>query len=146
MRYLHTMVRITDIEASLHFYCELLGLELAKRIDREQGRYSLFFLCTPEDRGRYEEVRSPALELTYNWDPEEYAGGRNFGHLAYRVDDIYAVCERMMAGGDTINSPPRDGNMAFVRSPDGISIELLQEGEPLAPAEPWQSMPNTGSW
>lgn len=146
MRYLHTMVRITDIEASLHFYCELLGLELAKRIDREQGRYSLFFLCTPEDRGRYEEVRSPALELTYNWDPEEYAGGRNFGHLAYRVDDIYAVCERMMAAGVTINRPPRDGNMAFVRSPDGISIELLQEGEPLAPAEPWQSMPNTGSW
>jgi lactoylglutathione lyase len=146
MRYLHTMVRITDIEASLHFYCELLGLELAKRIDREQGRYSLFFLCTPEDRGRYEETRSPALELTYNWDPEEYAGGRNFGHLAYRVDDIYAVCERMMAAGVTINRPPRDGNMAFVRSPDGISIELLQEGEPLAPAEPWQSMPNTGSW
>ncbi|MBL6623246.1 MAG: VOC family protein [Alphaproteobacteria bacterium] len=146
MRYLHTMVRITDIEASLHFYCELLGLELAKRIDREQGRYSLFFLCTPEDRGRYEETRSPALELTYNWDPEEYAGGRNFGHLAYRVDDIYAVCERMMAAGVTINRPPRDGNMAFMRSPDGISIELLQEGEPLAPAEPWQSMPNTGSW
>jgi lactoylglutathione lyase len=146
MRYLHTMVRITDIEASLHFYCELLGLELAKRIDREQGRYSLFFLCTPEDRSRYEETRSPALELTYNWDPEEYAGGRNFGHLAYRVDDIYAVCERMMAAGVTINRPPRDGNMAFVRSPDGISIELLQEGEPLAPAEPWQSMPNTGSW
>ncbi len=146
MRYLHTMVRITDIEASLHFYCELLGLELAKRIDREQGRYSLFFLCTPEDRGRYEEIRSPALVLTYNWDPEEYAGGRNFGHLAYRVDDIYAVCERMMAAGVTINRPPRDGNMAFVRSPDGISIELLQEGEPLAPAEPWQSMPNTGSW
>ena len=146
MRYLHTMVRITDIEASLHFYCELLGLELAKRIDREQGRYSLFFLCTPEDRGRYEETRSPALELTYNWDPEDYAGGRNFGHLAYRVDDIYAVCERMMAAGVTINRPPRDGNMAFVRSPDGISIELLQEGEPLAPAEPWQSMPNTGSW
>ena len=146
MRYLHTMVRITDIEASLHFYCDLLGLELAKRIDREQGRYSLFFLCTPEDRGRYEEIRSPALELTYNWDPEEYAGGRNFGHLAYRVDDIYAVCERMMAAGVVINRPPRDGNMAFVRSPDGISIELLQEGEPLAPAEPWQSMPNSGSW
>ena len=146
MRYLHTMVRITDVDASLHFYCDLLGLELAKRIDREQGRYSLFFLCTPQDRDRYEETRSPALELTYNWDPEKYEGGRNFGHLAYRVDDIYAVCERMMAAGVTINRPPRDGNMAFVRSPDGISIELLQEGEPLAPAEPWQSMPNTGSW
>lgn len=146
MRYLHTMVRITDVDASLHFYCDLLGLELAKRIDREQGRYSLFFLCTPADRDRYEEIRSPALELTYNWDPEDYTGGRNFGHLAYRVDNIYETCERMMAAGVTINRPPRDGNMAFVRSPDGISIELLQEGEPLAPAEPWQSMPNSGSW
>ena len=146
MRYLHTMVRITDPDASLYFYCDLLGLELAKRIDREAGRYSLFFLCAPSERERYEQTRSPALELTYNWDSEDYTGGRNFGHLAYRVDDIYAVCERMMAAGVTINRPPRDGNMAFVRSPDGISIELLQEGEPLAPAEPWQSMPNTGSW
>lgn len=146
MRYLHTMVRITDPDASLHFYCDLLGLELAKRIDREAGRYSLFFLCAPSERERYEQTRSPALELTYNWDSEDYTGGRNFGHLAYRVDNIYDLCSRLMEAGVTINRPPRDGNMAFVRSPDGISIELLQEGDPLPPAEPWLSMENTGSW
>ena len=146
MRYLHTMVRISDVDASLHFYCDLLGLELIRTIENEKGRFTIYFLCTPHDRASYEETRSPALELTYNWDPEDYAGGRNFGHLAYRVDDIYGLCEKLMDAGVTINRPPRDGNMAFVRSPDGISIELLQEGEPLAPAEPWQSMGNTGSW
>ena len=146
MRYLHTMVRITDVDASLHFYCDLLGLEIAKTIENEKGRYTIYFLSTPNDRQRYEETRSPALELTYNWDAEDYTGGRNFGHLAYRVDDIYALCEKLMAAGVTINRPPRDGNMAFVRSPDGISVELLQEGDPLDPAEPWQSMGNTGSW
>lgn len=130
----------------MHFYCDLLGLELAKRIDREAGRYSLFFLCAPSERERYEQTRSPALELTYNWDSEDYTGGRNFGHLAYRVDNIYDLCSRLMEAGVTINRPPRDGNMAFMRSPDGISIELLQEGDPLPPAEPWLSMENTGSW
>ena len=146
MRYLHSMVRITDVDASLHFYCDLLGLEIAKTIENEKGRYTIYFLSTPNDRQRYEETRSPALELTYNWDAEDYTAGRNFGHLAYRVDDIYALCEKLMAAGVTINRPPRDGNMAFVRSPDGISVELLQEDDPLDPAEPWQSMGNTGSW
>jgi lactoylglutathione lyase len=146
MRYLHTMVRITDVDASLHFYCDLLGLEVAHKIDNEKGRFSLYFLCAPNERATYEKTRSPALELTYNWDAEEYTGGRNFGHLAYRVDDVYAVCQRLMDAGVTINRPPRDGNMAFVRSPDGISIELLQEGDPKPVAEPWSSMPNSGSW
>ena len=146
MRYLHTMVRITDVDASLHFYCDLLGLEMVKAVESEKGRYTNYFLCTPHDRQRYEETRSPALELTYNWDAEDYTGGRNFGHLAYRVDDIYALCEKLMAAGVTINRPPRDGNMAFVRSPDGISVELLQRGEKLPPKEPWSSMENTGSW
>lgn len=146
MRYLHTMVRVTDLDASLDFYCNKLGLKEVRRFDSEQGRFTLVFLSAPADVELAEKSQAPLVELTYNWDPEEYTGGRNFGHLAYRVDDIYATCQRLMDGGVTINRPPRDGNMAFVRSPDGISIELLQEGEPKAPAEPWASMPNTGSW
>ena len=146
MRYLHTMVRVTDLEASLHFYCELLGLEEVRRTENEAGRYTLVFLAAPADMERSAQERSPEVELTFNWDPEAYGGGRNFGHLAYKVDDIHAVCARLQAGGVTINRPPRDGRMAFVRSPDGISIELLQEGEPLIPAEPWVSMPNIGNW
>ena len=146
MRYLHTMVRVTDLDASLHFYRDLLGLVETRRMDNDKGRYTLVFLAAPKDQGRAETERSPEVELTYNWDPEEYSGGRNFGHLAYRVDDIYAPCRRLMDGGVTINRPPRDGHMAFVRSPDGVSIELLQEGDRLPPAEPWASMPNTGSW
>jgi lactoylglutathione lyase len=139
MKYLHTMVRVTDIEKSLHFYRDLLGLKEVRRIDNEKGRYTLIFLAAPGDE-------SAQVELTYNWDPEVYTGGRNFGHLAYRVSDIYALCDRLMKGGVTINRPPRDGHMAFVRSPDNISIELLQAGDPLPPAEPWKSMPNTGAW
>ncbi|WP_374600320.1 lactoylglutathione lyase [Brevundimonas sp.] len=146
MRYLHTMIRVTDLDASLHFYCDLLGLSEVRRMENEEGRYTLVFLAAPKDADRSAMERSPEVELTFNWDPEEYSGGRNFGHLAYKVDDIYAACARLQAGGVTINRPPRDGRMAFVRSPDGISIELLQEGEPLAPAEPWVSMTNTGSW
>ncbi|SFS32059.1 VOC family protein [Brevundimonas viscosa] len=146
MRYLHTMVRVADLDASLRFWRYLLGLEEVRRMDNEAGRYTLVFLAAPKDLARSESERSPEVELTYNWDPETYTGGRNFGHLAYKVDDIYAACQRLMDGGVTINRPPRDGRMAFVRSPDGISIELLQEGEPLAPAEPWASMPNVGSW
>lgn len=146
MRYLHTMVRVTDLDASLHFYCDLLGLREMRRMDNEAGRFSLIFLAAPKDSEHSAAERSPEVELTYNWDPQPYDGGRNFGHLAYKVGDIYAACERLQAGGVTINRPPRDGHMAFVRSPDGISIELLQEGAPLAPAEPWASMPNTGSW
>ncbi|MFA4950062.1 VOC family protein [Brevundimonas sp.] len=146
MRYLHTMVRVADLDASLHFYCELLGLTEVRRMENEQGRYTLVFLAAPADQARSVAERSPEVELTFNWDPEDYEGGRNFGHLAYKVDDIYSACARLQAGGVTINRPPRDGRMAFVRSPDGISIELLQEGQPLAPAEPWASMSNTGSW
>lgn len=146
MRYLHTMVRVTDLDASLRFWCDLLGLEEVRRTENEGGRYTLVFLAAPKDKDRSAAERSPEVELTYNWDPEVYTGGRNFGHLAYRVDDIYAACQRLMDGGVTINRPPRDGNMAFVRSPDGISIELLQEGPARAPAEPWASMPNTGTW
>ncbi len=138
MKYLHTMVRVSDIEASKRFYCEGLGLAEVRRTENEKGRYTLVFLAAPGDE-------DAQVELTYNWDPEPYAGGRNFGHLAYRVDDIYAVCQRLMDMGVVINRPPRDGHMAFVRSPDGISIELLQEGS-LEPREPWASMPNTGSW
>lgn len=139
MKYLHTMVRVTDIDRSLDFYCNKLGLkELRRRVD-EKGRYTLVFLAAPGD----EEAQ---IELTYNWDPEAYTGGRNFGHLAYAVDNIYETCDRMMKGGVTINRPPRDGRMAFVRSPDDISIELLQKGDALAPQEPWSSMPNTGVW
>ena len=146
MRYLHTMVRVTDLDASLRFWRDLLGLEEVRRMDNEAGRYTLVFLAAPKDRARSEAERAPEVELTYNWDPETYTGGRNFGHLAYKVDDIYVACRRLMDGGVTINRPPRDGRMAFVRSPDGISVELLQEGEPRPPAEPWASMPNTGSW
>lgn len=146
MRYLHTMVRVRDLEASLGFYRDLLGLQEVRRTDNEDGRYTLVFLAAPRDLDRSAAERSPEVELTFNWDDEAYQGGRNFGHLAYKVDDIYAACRRLMDGGVTINRPPRDGRMAFVRSPDGISVELLQEGEPLAPAEPWASMPNTGSW
>lgn len=146
MQYLHTMVRITDVDASLDFYCNKLGLKQIRRMDHEKGRFSLIFLAAPEDEERARESAAPMLELTYNWDPEPLSGGRNFGHLAFRVDDIYAVCARLMAGSVVINRPPRDGRMAFVRSPDNISIELLQKGEALAPAEPWASMPNTGTW
>ena len=146
MRYLHTMVRVRDLDASLRFYCDLLGLQEVRRTENEAGRYTLVFLAAPRNLEQSAAARAPEVELTYNWDPEDYAGGRNFGHLAYKVDDIYAACRKLADGGVTINRPPRDGNMAFVRSPDGISIELLQEGEPLAPAEPWASMPNTGTW
>ncbi len=139
MEYLHTMVRISDIEESLDFYCNALGLEEVRRRDSEQGRFTLIFLRAPGDE-------HAELELTYNWDPEEYTGGRNFGHLAYRVDNIYETCQRLMDKGVTINRPPRDGHMAFVRSPDNISIELLQKGDALPPREPWASMENTGSW
>lgn len=146
MRYLHTMVRVSDLAASLDFYCTKLGLKEVRRIDNDKGRFTLVFLCAPDDLKLAEANQAPLVELTYNWDPEDYRGGRNFGHLAYRVEDIYATCQRLMDGGVTINRPPRDGHMAFVRSPDGISIELLQEGTPKAPAEPWASLPNSGSW
>lgn len=146
MRYLHTMVRVTDVDKSLDFYCKNLGLEEIRRYENEKGRFTLIFLAAPKDKAASASARAPELELTYNWDPETYSGGRNFGHLAYKVDDIYAICQRLMDAGVTINRPPRDGNMAFVRSPDDISIEILQEGEPLPPQEPWLSMPNTGVW
>ena len=146
MRYLHTMVRVKDLDASLKFYCEIFGLTEVRRIDNEKGRFSLVFLAAPEDEEAARNQKAPCLELTYNWDTEDYTGGRNFGHLAYEVDDIYEICAKLQAAGVTINRPPRDGHMAFVRSPDGISIEILQKGESLAPAEPWTSMPNTGSW
>lgn len=138
MRYLHTMIRVSDLDASIRFF-DLLGLKEVRRIDNEAGRFSLIFLAAPGDEGRAE------VELTHNWDPEIYTGGRNFGHLAYRVDDIYETCQRLMDAGVTINRPPRDGHMAFVKTPDGISIELLQDGA-LPPAGPWVSMPNVGSW
>lgn len=146
MRYLHTMVRVTDIEKSLDFYCGQLGMHEVRRTESEKGRFTLVFLAADQDEAAGREVKAPLVELTYNWDPEDYQGGRNFGHLAYEVDDIYATCQSLMEGGITINRPPRDGRMAFVRSPDGISIELLQTGEALPEAEPWASMPNTGSW
>ncbi len=146
MRYLHTMVRVGDLGAALDFYCAKLGLIELRRIDNEAGRFTLVFLAAPGDAERAKETHAPMVELTYNWDEHEYADGRNFGHLAYRVDDIYAACSKLMDAGVSINRPPRDGRMAFVRSPDGISIELLQEGAALAPAEPWASMANTGSW
>lgn len=146
MQYLHTMVRVSDLDASLHFYCDLLGLQEVSRKDSEKGRFTLVFLAAPGDWERARADRTPMIELTYNWDPEIYEGGRNFGHLAYRVDDVYQSCEKLQAGGITINRPPRDGYMAFVRSPDGISVELLQKGEALEPQEPWLSMPNTGTW
>jgi lactoylglutathione lyase len=139
MKYLHTMVRVTDIDRSLHFYCDALGLKETRRYEYSQGRYTLVFLAAPGDE-------SAQVELTYNWDPEEYGIGRAFGHLAYEVDDIYATCRRLQEHGVTINRPPRDGRMAFVRSPDNISVELLQKGSAQPPAEPWASMPNTGVW
>ena len=146
MEYLHTMVRIRNVEESLDFYCNKLGLVETRRIDNPQGRFTLIFLATPEDADRAKANRSPEVELTFNWDPEDYTGGRNFGHLAYRVDDIYALCDRLMSKGVTINRPPRDGRMAFVRSPDQISVELLQKGPALSPREPWASMPSQGEW
>jgi lactoylglutathione lyase len=146
MRYLHTMVRVADLDAALDFYCNKLGLVESRRTDSQAGRFTLVFLAAPQDLDKAREDKAPLVELTYNWDPEAYAGGRNFGHLAYEVDDIYAACDRLQTGGVTINRPPRDGRMAFVRSPDGISIELLQKGDALAPAEPWTSMQNVGAW
>ena len=139
MKYLHTMVRVSDVDASLDFYCDKLGLVEQRRHDSEKGRFTLIFLAAPGDE-------DAQVELTHNWDPEEYGEGRNFGHLAYEVDDIYAVCQKLMDGGVTINRPPRDGHMAFVRSPDNISIELLQKGESLPPKEPWASMESVGHW
>ena len=144
MRYLHTMVRVTDIDKSLEFY-SLLGLSEVRRTTNEQARYTLVFLAAPEDN-KGAGTSAPTVELTYNWDPENYTGGRNFGHLAYEVDNIYDLCDKMMKAGVTINRPPREGRMAFVRSPDGVSIELLQKGDNLPIAEPWKSMPNTGAW
>ena len=139
MKYLHTMVRVSDLDASLDFYCNHLGLEEIHRVDVEAGRFTLVFLSAPGDR-------EAQVELTYNWDPDTLSGGRNFGHLAYQVDDIYVTCQRLMDAGVTINRPPRDGHMAFVRSPDQVSIELLQKGEALPQREPWASMPNVGEW
>lgn len=151
MRYLHTMVRVKNIEESLDFYCNKFGLKEFNRIENEKGRFTLVFLCAPEDEAKAKETKAPLLELTYNWPDEngkvkEYTGGRNFGHLAYRVENIYKTCQKLMDGGVVINRPPRDGHMAFVKSPDGISIEILQEGDHLEPKEPWASMENTGSW
>lgn len=146
MRYLHTMVRVRDIDQSLDFYCGNLGMTEVRRTESEKGRFTLIFLAAPDDEQSGRDAKAPLLELTYNWDTEDYQGGRNFGHLAYEVDNIYDTCQRLMDSGVTINRPPRDGHMAFVRSPDGISIELLQKGQALSAAEPWASMPNTGSW
>ena len=146
MRYLHTMVRVADLDAALDFYVGKLGLKETRRSEHEKGRFTLVYLAAPQDEGRARSEKSPELELTYNWDPQSYPGGRNFGHMAFQVKDIYAACQKLMDGGVPINRPPRDGWMAFVRSPDGISIELLQEGTALAPAEPWVSMPNIGAW
>jgi lactoylglutathione lyase len=146
MKYLHTMIRARDLEETLDFYCGKLGLVEVNRYDSEAGRFSLIFLAAPDDVDRAREGQSPLLEITWNWDTETYDSGRNFGHLAYRVENIYELCQSLMDKGVVINRPPRDGHMAFIRSPDGISIELLQEGEALAPVEPWASMENTGSW
>ena len=146
MRYLHTMIRASDLDKTLSFFVDHLGLVEVRRYDSEQGRFTLVFLAAPSDVTDAESKQSPLVEITYNWDPESYEGGRNFGHLAYRVDDIYATCQRLIEGGVTINRPPRDGRMAFVKSPDGISIELLQDGAALTIQEPWASMENIGSW
>jgi lactoylglutathione lyase len=146
MRYLHTMIRISDIDQSLDFFVNKLGLKEVRRFENKDGRYTLIFLAAPEDEHAGITAKAPLVELTYNWDPEDYSGGRNFGHLAYEVDDIYATCQRLMDSGVTINRPPRDGNMAFIRTPDGISIELLQKGAAKDQAEPWASMANTGKW
>ena len=146
MEFLHTMVRISDLDESLDFYCNKLGLIEFSRKDNEKGRFTLIFLCAPEDKNLAEESKKPLIELTYNWDKEEYTGGRNFGHLAFKVDNIYETCQKLQDKGVVINRPPRDGYMAFINSPDGISIELLQKGDKLDPQEPWSSMENTGSW
>lgn len=146
MKYLHTMVRVTDLDQSLDFYCNKLGMTEVSRIENEMGRFTLIYLASSDDIETAQSARAPLLELTYNWDAEEYKGGRNFGHLAYEVDNIYDVCAKLQAAGITINRPPRDGYMAFIRSPDNISIELLQKGEALTPAEPWASAKNTGEW
>ncbi|MBD1549753.1 VOC family protein [Roseibium aggregatum] len=146
MRYLHTMVRVRDIDESLDFYCNKMGMTEVRRMDHEAGRFTLIFLAASEDAESGREVKAPLLELTYNWDPEEYSGGRNFGHLAYEVDNIYEYCASLQEKGVTINRPPRDGRMAFIRSPDNISFELLQKGDSLEVAEPWASMPNVGEW
>jgi lactoylglutathione lyase len=146
VKYLHTMVRVADLDASLDFYCDKLGLMEISRQESEKGRFTLIFLCAPDDEAQARAGKAPLVELTYNWDPEAYEGGRNFGHLAYAVADIYATCQRLKDKGVVINRPPRDGHMAFIRSPDNISIELLQRGERLAPAEPWASLPNVGVW
>ncbi len=146
MNYLHTMLRVADLDATREFFCDLLGFVEISRRDVPEGRFTLVFLAAPGDAEAARRDKAPMVELTYNWDPEEYGGGRNFGHLAYRVDDIYGLCKKLMDAGVTINRPPRDGHMAFVRTPDGISIELLQRGDALAPVEPWKSMPNTGIW
>jgi len=146
MRYLHTMVRVKDLEQSLHFYCAVFGLTETRRIENEKGRFTLIYLAAPDDMDSAKNKHSPELELTYNWDKEDYHGGRNFGHLAYEVDNIYETCKHLSEQGIVINRPPRDGHMAFIKSPDGISIELLQKGEKLAPQEPWASMNNTGTW
>jgi lactoylglutathione lyase len=146
MDYLHTMVRVTDLDAALDFYCAKLGLVEVSRMENQQGRFTLVFLAAPGDVEAAKDTKAPLVELTHNWDEEAYAGGRNFGHLAYRVNDIYGLCQRLLDAGVTINRPPRDGFMAFIRSPDGISIELLQSGGTQPPMEPWASMPNTGAW
>ncbi len=146
MRYLHTMVRVNNLQNSLAFYCDKLGLTEVNRIESEEGRFTLVYLAAPLDKENAINIAAPTLELTYNWDTEEYAGGRNFGHLAYEVDDIYVLCQKLMDAGVLINRPPKDGYMAFLRSPDNISIELLQKGTPLAPQEPWKSMKNIGAW
>ena len=146
MHYLHTMVRVTDLAQALEFYCDKLGLIETRRVENEKGRFTLVFLAAPDDLAHAKETQAPLLELTYNWDPETYKDGRNFGHLAYRVDNIYETCARLQAAGITINRPPRDGYMAFIRSPDNISIELLQTGEALPPQEPWVSAGNVGEW
>ena len=146
MEFLHTMIRVSDVDASLDFYCNKLGLIEFSRKDYEKGRFTLIFLCAPEDKNLAEQNKKPLIELTYNWDKEEYTGGRNVGHLAFRVDNIYEICQKLQDNGVVINRPPRDGHMAFIKSPDGISIELLQKGDSLEPQEPWSSMENTGSW
>jgi lactoylglutathione lyase len=146
MKYLHTMVRVKDLQASLHFYCELLGLQESKRYDSKRGRFTLVYLAAPDDLESVTQTQAPCVELTYNWDSEDYDGGRNFGHLAFQVEDIYALCHKLSDAGITINRPPRDGHMAFVRSPDNISIELLQKGGALPAQEPWLSMGNIGEW
>ena len=146
MRYLHTMVRVTNLDETLHFFCDLLGMVEVRRTESEKGRFTNIFLAASEDEAAARDARAPVVELTYNWDPEDYTGGRNFGHLAFQVDDIYETCHNLVDAGVTINRPPRDGYMAFIRTPDNISIELLHKGDPLPPEEPWASMKNTGVW